>query len=132
MWKQLILAILAGVLSVSIAIVTVMLFHSMFVVSEVDTSSFAEHLGTMAIFGFIAGEITLLGVLFYGLPVFLLLRRFNQANIVTCTVTALFPWPIFALLDTTQGASSVYVQFAAYSLVSALSFWYFARRVVRR
>jgi len=69
-------------------------------------------------------------VLLYGLPMFLLLRRFQAANIYTCVLTALAPIGIATELGWTRGASQKAILYGALFLISALAFWVFARKSI--
>jgi len=69
-------------------------------------------------------------VLLYGLPLFLLLRKYQRANIFTCVLVALAPI-LFAALYPPMGASTgKLLTFSFFFLVSALGFWFFARRTL--
>ena len=71
---------------------------------------------------------TLIFITVYGLPIFLLLRKFNLANIITVAIVAITPWVIidgFINKDIHH-----FIEFSWHSIVTGVVFWFFAKRTI--
>lgn len=69
-------------------------------------------------------------VLFYGLPLFLILRAFKLANFFTSVLSALAPILFAASYPPMAATWEKLLVFGSFFLVSALGFWFFARQTV--
>jgi hypothetical protein len=69
-------------------------------------------------------------LLIYALPLFLFFKAFRIANIYTCVATALTPVLIVGFIPAAASTIQQQLIFGALFLVSALAFWYFARRTI--
>ena len=92
----------------------------------------AQTLPDMVMYGAMVGlpgAIFALGVLLlYGLPLFLLLRRFNLANWVSVAALAIAPWVV---IDGFINQSiHHFIEFSWYSLASGFAFWLMARHSI--
>ena len=77
----------------------------------------------IGLFGIIVAIVALLS---YGLPLFLLLRRFSLANWVAVIIFAVLPWVIidgFINKDIHH-----FIEFSWYSIASGMTFWFFAQQ----
>jgi hypothetical protein len=72
--------------------------------------------------------ISVISLLLYALPIFLLLRKFKLANKWMVLVFALAPWVVSDLIISQNYYH--FIEFGLYSIISAFAFWYFAKRSV--
>jgi hypothetical protein len=83
--------------------------------------------------GLMLGTATLLYVMpaifLLGIPAFLVLRRFDLANLATCLSVTLIPGVVMAALTGEYRAGLLTIPFA---IASGLVFWSFARKVAHR
>jgi len=88
----------------------------------IDTLIYGASTGVVGIL------FALIFLLIYGLPLFLILRHFNRANMRAVVIAAILPWVIvdgFMNQDLHH-----FFEFTWYSLVCALTFWFFARKSI--
>ena len=69
-------------------------------------------------------------VLLYGLPLFLLFRKFKLANLFTSVLSSLAPIAFAALSPPVAASIEQLLVFALFFLVSAFGFWFFARKTL--
>jgi|GEM_PF-5515933 len=72
--------------------------------------------------------VALILVLVYGLPLFLILRKFNLASYISVFLIAVTPWAIAFLL--LEYMPDQFIEYSWYSLTSAYAFWFFAKKTV--
>lgn len=123
--KHLVFAVLAGMFAPCLGLVIwsvadLVFFH----VDDIPL------LGAM-FFSMFALVYTVPAVLLYGLPLFLLFRLLRLANIFTCVLTALLPIVIAPLIPRIGASLEALLSFGFFFLISALSFWFFARNTIR-
>jgi hypothetical protein len=120
---ELVLGVMAGALVPAAIIVVALVGGDLLKGGGVDVGS----AGVAFVF---AAAAALLVLVFYGLPVFFLLRKWGYANIVSCAAAAIAPVAFFGILGdgVTFGGAMIQLGF---TLASAVTFWYFARRTVK-
>lgn len=128
--KNIFIGILFGVLAVPIA-TSLYGVGAWFAYGFADSDmTFLDLLSYHAMTG-IPGALFGLAVLIaYGLPLFLLLRRFKLANPVSVAIFCILPWAIidgFINHDIHH-----FIQFAWVSLFSGFAFWFKARNSIQR
>lgn len=126
--KHIIIGIILGVLAVPIA-TSLYGIGSWFAYGFADSKmTFLDLLSYHAMTG-IPGALFGLGVLIvYGLPLFLILRRFNLANPVSVAIFCILPCVVidgFINHDIHH-----FIKFSWVSLLSGFAFWYRARRSI--
>ena len=122
--KDLVLAVAAGVLApcVGLAFASVI---GLLIFPEPNKS----FLGA-AFVSLVALIYSVPAVLLYGLPLFLILRTFQIANIFTCALVALASIAFAALYPPIGATLGKLIAFSFFFLTSALGFWFFARRTI--
>jgi hypothetical protein len=117
-------AVISGTLAVPLALAARGLVYHFYKQSTVPATSFLEGLLAWSIAG---TAVALFVLLTYGIPLFLLLRKYRIANVFSCCITAAVP---SALIATLAGEPAFLLQYGYISIVSALAFWLFARRAL--
>jgi hypothetical protein len=98
--------------------------------SSDSNMTFLGLLSYHAITGFFGALVGLVVLSVYGLPLFLLLRRFKLANPVSVAVFCILPWVIIDGLI--KHDIHHFIQFAWVSLFSGFAFWFKARNTLQR
>ena len=76
--------------------------------------------------GLIGMPFGFIGILIYGMPSFLLLKKIGKATWWATILVALLPWFIYDILVSPYLFH--FIEFGFYSTVSALTFYFFAKR----
>jgi hypothetical protein len=124
MRRHLVFAVIAGMLAPCVALAIISAFL-VIIHPEPDKSSVFAVVGSL-----VALVYTIPAVLLYALPLFLLLRKFRLANLTSCVLSALAPIVFAALYPPMAATPDKLALFGAFFLVSALGFWFFARKTI--
>jgi hypothetical protein len=124
--KWLILAIVSGSFAPGIALGLASIV-SFIITPEPNKSILMAVLGSLWLSIMFAAPV----LLFFGLPLFLLFRALGIANIYTCIVAAISPVIIAGFFPSFATTFVQQIIFGLLFLVSALSFWYFAKNTVK-
>ena len=125
MYRVLIKGIVSGTIAVPIAVLIQSLVYALLKgkPSFADFGDLASGIIAWSVGGVV---VTLIALSLYGLPLFLLCRKLRLANIFSCLFFALLP---SASLAISTGEAIYFYQYGYLSVVCALGFWFFARRV---
>lgn len=124
--KWLILAVFSGAVAPGIALSLISVI-SLIVKPEPNTSILMAVLGSF----WISFMFAIPALLVFGLPLFLLFRGLGIANIYTCIIAAVLPVVFVGFIPSLASTFIQQVIFGLLFLISALSFWFFARNTVK-
>ena len=101
-----------------------------FVLSIIKTSSIPKNIltevGASFIYAFVAPLVSYPATLFYGVPLYLLLKKYGCLNVYTLLIGSLIPASIWGIV----GSSLItFLGVGYYSVCVAVAFWWLQRKV---
>ncbi|MGI9318734.1 MAG: hypothetical protein ACR2QW_15505 [bacterium] len=121
------IAAIAAILVIPVAIAFFLILGYVFKPSEYGSPLESGWIVGVINWSFLAVPFGTIAVAAYGVPVVLLLRKFDKANLFTSTLAALIPTGIFGLYSGLVDAS---LFFGTVALVSAWTFWAVSRKTL--
>lgn len=128
--KHIFIGILLGMVSVPVA-TSLYAIGAWFVYGGAGSKmTFLNYLSYHAMTGIPGALFALVVLTVYGLPLFLLLRRYGWANPISVVIFCILPWVIIDGFITHD--IHHFIQFAWVSLFSGFAFWLKARRTIQK